>query len=128
MPGPAWLDAQGVTSSRRRRLGGVPPRVVCGTQLAIAQVWAREGWPITPAVIERLNLASRQGVSAVGRRGTTLGQGATGGREQGVVVQGEHHCVFPHARWRQPLRSPAGTSGRGARKGWRPGTPAMAAG
>jgi hypothetical protein len=68
MPLPALLYAQVVTSSRRRRIVGVTHRVVFGTQLAIEQVLAREGWTIHTAFIERLNLDMRQGVSAVGRR------------------------------------------------------------
>jgi len=36
--------------------------------------------------------------------------------------------VVPHASLRQPLPLPDATNGRGAVKGWRPCTPAMAAG
>ena len=46
----------------------------------------------------------------------------------GLVPQGYHHFVFPHASVRQPLLIPEVTSGRDSVKGWRPYTPAMATG
>jgi hypothetical protein len=45
-----------------------------------------------------------------------------------VLFQTYHNCVLPHASLRQPLLIPEVTSGRGSVKGWRPWTPAMAAG
>jgi IS1 family transposase len=128
MPLPAWLYAQVVKSYRRRRIVGVTHRVVFGTQLAIEQVLARYGWTINTAFIERLNLDIRQCVSAVGRRVNTLCQGETGLRDQLALFQVYHNFVLPHASLRQPLLIPEVTSGRGSVKGWRPCTPAMAAG
>ena len=45
-----------------------------------------------------------------------------------ALVQGYHHCVWPQASWRQALAEPIATQGTGSAKGWRPSTPALAAG
>src|SRR5262249_8497804 len=86
------------------------------------------GWQINTAFVERLNLDIRQRVAAVGRRVTTLCQGADSLQQQLVLFQSYHNFVLPHASLRQPLLVPAPAKGRGAAKGWRPCTPAMAAG
>jgi IS1 family transposase len=133
-PQPRWMPlpqvryAQVGKSSRRRRMVGVKHRVVCGTQLAIAQVLTACGWRITTAFVERRNLEIRQRVAAVGRRVKTLCQGEDGLLDQLALCQTSHNFVLPHASWRQPLLRPDVTNGRGAAKGWRPWTPAMAAG
>ena len=103
MPLPELLYAQVVKSYRRRRLVGVKHRVVFGTQLAIAQVLATYGWTINTAFVERLNLDSRQGVAAIGRRVNTWCQGEAGLREQLALFQASHNFVVPHASLRQPL-------------------------
>jgi hypothetical protein len=60
MPQPRWrplpprLDAQVITSYRRRRLVDVTHRVRFGTGLAIAPVLARWGWGIKTACVERV--------------------------------------------------------------------------
>jgi len=126
-PRPALLYAHVVQSYRRRRRVGGTHRVGCGPQWAIAQVWAACGWTMHTALVERLNLASRQRVAASGRRGNTLCQGEAGVRDQLAVFQVYHHVVLPHASLRQPLPAPEVTHGRGAAKVWRPWTPAMAA-
>jgi hypothetical protein len=128
MPLPALLYAQVVKSYRRRRLVRVTHRVVFGTQLAIEQVLTACGWTITTACVERLNLDLRQRVAAIGRRGNTLCQGEAGVREQLALFQVYHNFVVPHTSLRQPLLLPEATNGRGSVKGWRPCTPAMAAG
>jgi len=128
MPLPALLYAQVVKSYRRRRLVGVTHRVVFGTRLAIEQLLAACGWTINTAFVERLNLDIRQRVAAIGRRVNTLCQGEAGLRDQLVLFQTSHNFVLPHASLRQPLLIPEVTSGRGSVKGWRPCTPAMAAG
>jgi IS1 family transposase len=128
MPLPALRYAQVVKSYRRRRLVGVKHRVVFGTRLAIEQVLVACGWTINTAFVERLNLALRQHVSAIGRRVNTLCQGEEGLREQRALFQVYHNFVLPHASLRQPLLAPASTNGRGSTKRWRPCTPAMAAG
>ena len=134
MPKPRWIPlpevlyAQVVKSYRRRRLVGVTPRVVFGTQLAIEQVLARWGWRINTAFVERLNLDIRQGVAAIGRRVNTLCQGEAGVRDQLALFQVYHNFVLPHASLRQPLLIPEPTNGWRSVKLWRPCTPAMAAG
>jgi hypothetical protein len=128
LPLPALLYAQVMKSYRRRRLVGVTPCGVFGTQLALEQVLARCGWTITTAFVERLNLDLRQCVAAVGRRVHTLCQGEAGWRERLVVFQTYHNFVLPHASLCQPLRVPEATNGTGSAKVWRPRTPAMAAG
>jgi IS1 family transposase len=134
MPTPRWMPlshllyAQVVKSYRRRRIVGVKPRVVFGTQLAIEPVLAACGWTINTAFVERLNLDIRQRVAAIGRRVNTRCQGAEGVRNQLVLFQTYHNFVLPHASLRQPLQVSEPTNGRGAAKVWRPCTPAMAAG
>jgi hypothetical protein len=87
MPKPRWIPrpellyAHVVKSYRRRRIGGVTHRVVCGTRLAIEQLLTRWGWTINTAFVERLHLDSRQRVAAIGRRVNTLCQGEAGLRE-----------------------------------------------
>lgn len=128
MPRPELLYAQVVKSYRRRRLVGVTHRVVFGTQLAIEQIFATCGWTITTAFVERLNLAIRQRVAAIGRRVNTLCQGETGVRDQLALFQVYHNFVVPHASLRQRLLLPEATNGCGSANMWRPCTPAMAAG
>jgi hypothetical protein len=128
MPLPALLSAQVVKSSRRRRRVGVTHRVVCGARLAMEQRLARGGWTIKTAFVARLHLDIRQGVAAIGRRVNTLWQGAAGWQDRLGLFQVYHNFVFPHASLRQRWPFPEATSGRGAAKGWRPCTPAMAAG
>ncbi len=107
---------------------GVKHRVVFGTRLAIEEVRARWGWTINTALVERLNLAMRQCVSAVGRRVNTLGRDDAGLRDQVALSQVYHHFVLPHASLRQPLLIPEPTNGKGSARLWQPCTPAMAAG
>ena len=76
--------------------------------------------------MERLHLASRQRVAAVGRRVTTLCQGEDG--MQQALFHASHHVVVPHASLRQPLQVPEPTQGPGPAQRWRPDTPALAAG
>ena len=79
------------------------------------------------AFVERLTLDLRQRVAAIGRRGTTLGQGEAGLREQLRLCHVYYNWVVPHARLRQ-LLPPSGGNGSGSTKVWRPCTPAMAVG
>jgi hypothetical protein len=128
MPLPELLYAQIVKSYRRRRIVGVQHRVVFGTRLAIEQVLAACGWTFNTAFVERLNLDIRQRVAAIGRRVTTLCQGAEGLRDQLALFQVYHNFVVPHASLRRPLSYPEATNGRGSAKMWQQCTPAMAAG
>jgi len=45
-----------------------------------------------------------------------------------VLFQTYHNFVLPHASVRQPLLMAEPTNGKGSARGWRPCTPAMAAG
>lgn len=128
MPLPELLYAQVVKSYRRRRIVGVTHRVVFGTRLAIEEVLARCGWTINTAFVERLHLALRQGVAAVGRRVNTLCQGEAGLQDRLGLFQVYHNFVLPHASLRQRLSHPEVTNGSGSAKVGRPCTPAMAAG
>jgi hypothetical protein len=128
MPRPALLDAQGVKGYQRRRIVGGTHRVVCGTQLAIAQVLEASGWPINTALVERLNLDIRQRVAASGRRVTTLCQGEAGLQQQQVLFQVYHNVVLPHASLRHALAKPIPINGSRSAQAWRPCTPAMTAG
>src|SRR4029453_259018 len=95
IPLPELLYAQVVKSYRRRRLVGVTPRVVFGTQLAIEQVLEACGWTINTAFVERLNLDLRQRVAGIGRRVNTLCQGEAGLQQQLVLFQVSHHLCLP---------------------------------
>jgi hypothetical protein len=128
MPRPELRYAQVIKQDRRKRLIGVQHSVVFGTLGAIEQVLSGWGWQSTTAFVERLNLDIRQRVAAVGRRVTTLCQGADGMQQQLAMFQAYHNFVVPHASLRQPLPVPEPTNGRGSAKVWRPCTPAMTAG
>lgn len=128
IPRPGLLYAQVVKSYRRRRLVAVKQRVVFGTMERVKQVLAAGGWQINTAFVERVNLAIRQHVAAVGRRVTTLCKGEDGIRQQLALFQVYHNFVLPHASLHQPLPQPEPTNGTGSAKQWRPCTPAMRAG
>jgi hypothetical protein len=128
VPVPALLDAQVVKSSRRRRLVGVTYRVVFGTMERVQQGLSACGRKLNTALVERLNLDSRQRVAAVGRRGNPLWQGEDGLRQQLTVAHAYDNVCLPHARLRQPVPVPEVPNGRGSAKRWQPCTPAMAAG
>ena len=110
------------------RLVAVTHRVVFGSLEAVEQGLAACGWQIQTAFVERLNLAMRQRVAAVGRRVTTLCKGEAGLRQQLTVFQVYHNFCLPHASLRVPLVAPVPTHGTGSAKRWQPRTPAMAAG
>jgi IS1 family transposase len=82
MPLPQLLYTQVVKSYRRRRLARVSHRVVFGTLAALEPVLAAQGWHINTACIERVNLAMRQHVAAIGRRVMTVCKGEVGLRQQ----------------------------------------------
>jgi hypothetical protein len=128
LPLPGLLEAQGVKQSRRKRMVGVKHRVGFGTMGAIEQVVAVCGWKITTALVERLTLAIRQRVAAIGRRVTTLGQDEDGWQPPLAFFHVSHNFVLPHASLRPPLPVPEPTHGPGSAKVWRPCTPALAAG
>src|SRR6266446_8932279 len=128
MPRPPLLYAQVVKTVQRRRLVQVRHRVVFGTLEAVERILVACGWQINTAFVERLNLALRQHVAAIGRRVATLCKGEDGLRHQLSLFQTYHNFCLPHASLRQPLPQPLPTNGTGSAKQWRPCTPAMAAG
>ncbi len=128
MPRPQLLYAQVVKTVQRRRLVQVRHRVVFGTLEAVERLLVACGWQINTAFVERLNLALRQHVAAIGRRVATLCKGEDGLRHQLSLFQTYHNFCLPHASVRQPLPQPLPTNGTGSAKQWRPCTPAMAAG
>src|SRR5215469_5437250 len=100
---PELLYAQVVKSYRRRRIVGVTYRVVFGTMERVQQGLSAGGRKINTAFVERLNLAIRQRVAAVGRRVNPLCQGADGVRQQLGVYQVYDNFCLPHSSLRQPL-------------------------
>jgi IS1 family transposase len=128
MPRPGLLYAQVIKTVCRRRLVRVHHRVVLGTLVAVNAGLAKHGWQINTSFIERLNLAFRQHVAAIGRRVNTLCKHEAGLRQQLALFQVYHNFVLPHTSLRQPLPQPEPTNGTGSAKQWRPCTPAMAAG
>jgi hypothetical protein len=121
-------SAQVVKSYRRRRLGGVTPRVVCGTRERVTPGLSACGWQIHPAFVERRNLDLRQRVAAVGRRVNTLCKGEASLGQQLVLLHSYPNFCWPHASLRVPLAAPAPTNGTGSATPWRPCPTAMAAG
>ena len=119
---PRWSSPIGAGAS-----WGARTAWCAATQLAIAPGLAAWGWTINTAFIERLHLDRRQRVAAVGRRVNPLCRGEAGLLDQMVWGQPYHNFVVPHASLRQPLPVAEATNG-GSAKGWRPWTPAMAAG
>jgi transposase-like protein/IS1 family transposase len=128
MPLPGLLYAQVVKTVRCRRLVRVSHRVVFGSLEAVNHLLAPRGWHINTAFVERINLAIRQHVAAVGRRVSTLCKGEEGLRQQLALYQTYHNFCLPHTSLRQALPQPAPTKGTGSARQWRPRTPAMAAG
>jgi len=133
-PKPRWLPlptlryAQVIKTLRRRRLVRVSHRVVFGTHEAVEQGLASYGWQINTAFIERVNLALRQHVAALGRRVTALCKHEAGLRQQLALYYAYHNFCLSHASLHQPLPQAEPTNGSDSAKQWRPCTPAMAAG
>jgi hypothetical protein len=125
-PLPGLLSAQVVQSYRQRRIVRVQHRVLFGSAATVESMLAQRRWTIHTSFVERLTLAFRQHVAAIGQRVNTLGTHATGLRQQLVLFQTDHNCMLPHASVRVPL--PDVTQGTAAGKRWQQRTPAMAAG
>lgn len=89
---------------------------------------AKRGWKINTAFIERLNLACRQHVAAIGRRVNTLCKHETGRRQQLTLFQVSHNFCLPHASLRLALAEPELIEGTGGVQKWWQRTPAIAAG
>lgn len=102
--------------------------MVFGPREAVKQVVAAYGWQSQTAFLERVPLAMRPQVAAVGRRVATLCKGEDGLRQPLALSHGYDNFCLPHASLRQPLPQSLPTNGTGSAKPWRPWTPAMAAG
>ena len=87
MPLPQLLYAHVVKTVRRRRLVRVSHRMVFGTLDAGNHVLAPYGWQINTAFVERLNLAIRQHVAAIGRRVITMCKHEAGLHQQLTLYQ-----------------------------------------
>jgi hypothetical protein len=111
MPLPALLYAQVVKTVRRWRLVDVKHRLVFGTLMAIEHVLAPLGWQINTAFVERLNLAIRQHVAAVGRRVSTLCKGEDGLLEQLAVSTATTISACPTRAYASPCHSPSPPTG-----------------
>jgi hypothetical protein len=83
---------------------------------------------INTAFIERLNLAIRQHVSALGRKVLSLAKTKAGLEVQLHLCQSYHNFCLPNSSLRLPLPQPQPTRGNGSPKKWQQRTPAMAAG
>src|SRR5215475_890948 len=128
MPLPGRLYTQVVKRDRRRRLVGVKHRIVLGPSATIESILAKRGWKINASFIERLNLAVRQHVAAIGRRVNTLCKNEAGLRQPLTLCHVYYNFVLPHASLRLPLPELEPVPGTGAIKRWQARTPAMAAG
>ena len=128
MPRSQLLSAPVVKTGRRRRLVAVKHRVVFGSLEAVKHLLTPLGCHLNTSFVERINLAIRQHVAAVGRRVSTLCKGEDGLRQQVAVFHCSYNFCLPHASVRLPLPQPVPTHGMGSAKQWRPCTPAMAAG
>jgi hypothetical protein len=126
MPRPQRLSAQVVKTVRRQRLVAVKHRVVFGSLEAVKHLLTPLGCHLNTSFVERINLAIRQHVAAVGRRVSTLCKGADGLRQQLALCHVYHNVVLPHVSLRQPQLEP--TNGTGSATRWQPCTPTMAAG
>lgn len=126
MPLPQRLSAQVVKSYRCRRVVGVKHHVVFGGRENIASILAKRGWQINTSCVERLNLAFRQHVAAIGRRVQTLGKHEAALRQQLVRFRAYHTFGLPHASLRVPLPDPmhrveAVKAGSRGHPRWQPG-------
>ena len=98
---------------RKRGSTETTSRQVCVTSIKIlrsgvrrkshAPFWSSGRRSDPPIDCNRLNLAIRQHVAAVGRRVATLCKGEDGVRQQLVLYQVYYNFCLPHASVRQPL-------------------------
>jgi hypothetical protein len=131
-PLPQFLEAQVIKTTWRRRLVSGKHRVVFGTLAAVEQGLAACGGQLNPAFIERLTLAMRHQVAAVGRQVSTLGQGEDGLHQQLSWDQSYDNFGWPPSSFRQPFPRPepptAAARPRGGspgRRPWRRGCPTL---
>jgi hypothetical protein len=102
------------------------PKVPAQSRAGCHSLSSSRGWQINTSFVERLNLAFRQHVAAIGRCVNTLCKHEAGLRQQLALFRTYHNFVLPHASLRLPLSE--AIYGTGAVKRWQQRTPAMAAG
>lgn len=135
-PKPRWLPLPALQYAQvvKRRVGGrvveVSHKVVYGSLTAIEKVMTQTGVGkiINIAFIERLNLAIRHHVAALGRKVMSLAKTQMGLEAQLSVCQTYHNFCLLHSSLRLPLPEPQPTRRGGSPKKWLQRTPAMAAG
>ena len=135
-PSPRWKPlpvlhyAQVVKHRVKGRVTGVSHRLVYGSMARVKQILSQTGAGkiINTAFIERLNLAIRQHVSALGRKVLCLAKTKVGLEAQLHLCQGYHNFCLPNSSLRLPLPQPQPTRGNGSPKKWQQRSPAMAAG
>ena len=135
-PKPRWLPLpvlQYVQVVKRRvkgRVVEVSHKVVYGSMTAVKKLLSQAGVGkiINTAFIERLNLAIRHHVAALGRKVISLAKTQLGLGTQLSVCQTYHNFCLPHSSLRLPLPEPQPTRGSGSLRKWKQRSPAMAAG
>jgi len=135
-PSPRWKPlpilhyAQVVKHRVKGRVVGVSHRLVYGSMARVEQILSQTGVGrlINTAFIERMNLAIRHHVAALGRKVLSLAKTKVGLVSQLYLCQSYHNFCLPNSSLRLPLPQPQLTKGRGSPKKWQQRTPAMAAG
>jgi IS1 family transposase len=130
LPLPALQYAQVVKRRIKGRVVGVSHKVVYGSLKAVKELLSQTGVgkTINMAFIERLNLAIRHHVAALGRKVMSLAKTQVGLEAQLSLCQTYHNFCLPHSSLRLPLPEPQPTRGSGSPRKWQQRTPAMAAG
>jgi transposase-like protein/IS1 family transposase len=114
----------------RRRLVGVTSVMHCGTRAALREALMGLGLSgrLNTAFVERLNLAVRQSVAALGRRSWATAQAVPELLAHLEWWRGYYHFVRPHGALRVALTQPIPRGGRHQPRRYSQQTPAMAAG
>ncbi len=130
LPLPALQYAQVVKRRVKGRVVEVSHKVVYGSLKAVEKVLSETGVGkiINMAFIERLNLAIRHHVAALGRKVLSLAKTQLGLEAQLSICKSYHNFCLPHSSLRLPLPEPQPTRGSGSPRRWQQRSPAMAAG
>ena len=135
-PSPRWKPlpilhyAQVVRKRINGRVVGVSHKLIYGSMSRVEHLLSQTGVGkiINTAFIERLNLAIRQHVAALGRKVICLAKTKLGLEAQLSLCQTYHNFCLPHSSLRVPLPEPQPTRGSGSPRKWQQRSPAMAAG
>jgi IS1 family transposase len=130
IPLPALLYAQVVKVREAGHLTEVKTKVIYGEPDAIAVRLAVS--PVSDTIntsfVERDNLTQRQSNRRLTRRTNGFSKDISWFEKQLWLSTAYYHLVLPHHSLRQRLEIPEPTRGTGTPRGWKPVTPAMAAG